>query len=589
MASFSSEKQIKKDDAAIFDEITVKWNRPPLFKRPDIRIVISGLIGAGKSTLVNSLTGTENCGVGESSNSSYTTSAKKVSCQFGNTKVQVCDTPGFKSTDESVGQLVKQNIYDYFKSDADCNIFIYAIRMSETRFEGNSTDLKVLRELTRKCGIKIWRNAIIVLTNANICIATYKECHQNVDVRDWYRKKLREWIEELQKFLKDEVYLDDSLIQTIPIVAAGLPTETRLETEPQGTSWINNLWLSILSTTKDSMYSQPLIIDILVHKIFKGPKTNPDTIKMFLHNHDLCYLGKANRPEVYHDPKRKRIVGLACSFLHVQKHMLKYHAAILSLRDCDVLEYWKNVSPSVDVLVAGSVGSGKTSLVNSLFFCREELPEGHGIEASNKVSEREIRHADLNCTCRVWDTPGYDAPQNLAEGYSNNQIGLIFFCINVTEDASDIKRGILKFTENFGVYVWHNAVITLTFANTIAPNDYVAKIEKTTKFIKGVFQEISVSNGLHVIPAGYHTNIYVSGDPDKQFWVIDLWMKAISVTVTKYQPVLITILNDFISLSVVKRSATEMAVYYKHCLINVLYSILLKNNLVCVSPTMIFL
>ena len=303
-----------KQDADIFDEIVIQWNKPPIFGRPNIRIVVSGLIGAGKSTLVNSLTGINKCKIGESGDGgSYTLTVQKIWRKFGSTWVLVCDTPGFKYTDGN-GQLVKHRVYDYFKSESNCNVFIYSIRMTATRFEANSPDLKVLREVSHKCGGKNWRNAVICLTNANICVKAFKESHPDADIKAKYHDRLQEWTRELRRFMKSELYLEDNVIQNIPIVAAGFPERTRLETEPEGTSWINNLWLAILSTTKESLYSQPILIGILEQMIFGSSDTGSSDVSLFLQHHQLCYLQKAQQSKTCHDLERKRIVGLACSF-----------------------------------------------------------------------------------------------------------------------------------------------------------------------------------------------------------------------------------------------------------------------------------
>ena len=125
--------------------------------------------------------------------------------------------------------------------------------------------------------------------------------------------------------------------------------------------------------------------------------------------------------------------------------------------------------------------------------------------------------------------------------------------------------------------MWRNAVVALTFANTVA--DYESKVEETTGVISTIFREMSIgcNEEVPIVPAGYHTNVYNSS---KQFWVINFWMKVISVTMTACQPVMITILNDVISHCVLKTSVKDMVFYYKHCLIDLLYSISLKCGLV---------
>ena len=420
-SSLDSEQQSQiKDDAMLFDEITSastkrKWFQNTTFQRnPGIRIVVSGLIEAGKSTLVNSLTGTNKCHTEESSGDSCTTSVQKIKCEFGTPRtpvlVTVCDTPGFKFTDDDKiisDQIAKHKVYDFFKSERDCNIFLYAIKMSDTRFEANAPDIKVLKEITRKCSGKNWRNAVICLTNANICIADREDSHPESDIKAWYRDRLREWTKELQRFMNSELCLEDNVIQSVPIVATGLPDEARLETEPQGSSWINKLWLAILSTSKESLHSQSFIY-ILEQKIFEGSEIGSSDMSYFLQSYQLCYANKAQRSKICsHDSERQRIVGLACSFLLLQKCMLNNHTSLQPLKNCDhALEFWKNASLSVGVVVAGNYGSGKTSLVNSLFYGKEKVPEGHGIEPSDKMSEGVFSQTELGLTCQVWDTPG---------------------------------------------------------------------------------------------------------------------------------------------------------------------------------------
>ena len=546
-----------------------------------IQIVITGMTGVGKSTLTNSLTGLNECTVGDSTNE-QTVRSKKVAFVVQNNEISVWDTPGFQNSAEDDRYLNDIAINTCF-CKGGCDVLLYAINMTQTRCEENFEDFETMCMLSKEFGKAIWKNAVIVLTNANMCIDLFFS-NSGRELKKQFSGKLKEWREKLYQYLITKVELSEEVVKTIQIVPAGIANEERLKTDPEGMFWINNLWLSIMLAAKPDV--QPILVNVLLYKLFEKTMICGKTLVSFIRKHQSIYTNQAIALNPSTSFTEESMVGLACSFLHLQKYLLKYlpkldHNLLQSEDPSDdiVLNYWKSISSSVDIVVAGGEGSGKTALINSLFYGKEKIREGHTLEGSttNVSVSATIKFETIEC--RVWDSPGVQVPQCLEKIRQNcgmNKIGLFMFCIGIMEKRQDIFQNIELFTQALGEDVWKHTIIVLTFANSnVYDQDLETVIGLYAEMVKEKLamlnQEVSVA--IKIVCSGYHNNHFIPGDPEKTFWAVNLWMNMISVAQTKYQPALIQILNS--SISYVSQCESD----FKQRLVRLLYDIMKEQKL----------
>ncbi|PFX12910.1 GTP-binding protein A [Stylophora pistillata] len=144
-----------------------------------------------------------------------------------------------------------------------------------------------------------------------------------------------------------------------------------------------------------------------------------------------------------------------------------------------------------NILVMGTFGSGKSTLVNSLL-CKIVAEEGDTLKEYGDASEARPYTDVINgITVRIWDSPGLEDGterddlylQDLVKKVSAEEIHLLVYCLKMTDSrfsAAD-KRTMKKLTKTFGQGPWKHTVIALTFANHIQGSDVA---EKTVNFDK---------------------------------------------------------------------------------------------------------
>ena len=114
------------------------------------------------------------------------------------------------------------------------------------------------------------------------------------------------------------------LAQNIKIVPAGFKTRNHLATEPEGPSWVNGLWFSILHAAKTN--AKPVIMRILMNRIFDtnlnlSDSYNGEMLTHFIPVIHSTYEQRAVKLEVIYDDEEKASVGLAWSSLcNVEKY-----------------------------------------------------------------------------------------------------------------------------------------------------------------------------------------------------------------------------------------------------------------------------
>ena len=202
---------------------------------------------------------------------------------------------------------------------------------------------------------------------------------------------------------------------------------------------------------------------------------------------------------------------------------------------------------SVSILVAGKVGTGKSSLINSVNGC-DVAKEGEAQTTQLKSYPMQVETIANNVRTQTrvtfWDSPGIGSPYRdedalytqLAAKYK--EADLLFYCLDMRQRLSkDDVNGITRLTETLGPELWKNAVFVLTFANEVKPppGSYP---DQATQHFKDTFhswkdaigrllgERLSVPEeiiqDIAIIPAGYHQQ----APPDRRDWFTPFWREA---------------------------------------------------------------
>ena len=225
-------------------------------------------------------------------------------------------------------------------------------------------------------------------------------------------------------------------------------------------------------------------------------------------------------------------------------------------------QYFAEGKNSVEIVLAGKMGTGKSSLVNSL--CGKEIAvEGHtGLSETMKIVSydmqvnipSEILKKTINV--RVWDTPGLgDAfgddeatAKEIAEKCKKTD--LLVYCLDVRGRlAIGDATGIKLLTEAVGQQMWKHAVFVLTFANMVGTHnsrgtvrELQEKISSWTHIIKLLMKEKlkfphDIANNISIIPAGYRHE----QPPGINNWFSSFWAESFTKTKPSAQPALLGI------------------------------------------------
>ena len=211
-------------------------------------------------------------------------------------------------------------------------------------------------------------------------------------------------------------------------------------------------------------------------------------------------------------------------------------------------------SSKLRVVVFGKTGTGKSSLINSLFLSETPVAK----EGDSLFSETKSVHCytkmvtmivnDVHVT--LWDTPGLKDPESdgektikeIREKCDVGDIDLFVYCTHfdqprLQKEDVDCIRDI---TKAFGDGIWKRALFALTFANkTTLPPSVTDKTlseyfqfrldqwkDGLHQFVKKNARELSdqVISSIPVIPTGYK-NLPL---PDKRFWLLEFWSACVA-------------------------------------------------------------
>lgn len=220
---------------------------------------------------------------------------------------------------------------------------------------------------------------------------------------------------------------------------------------------------------------------------------------------------------------------------------------------------------SVSILITGKTGNGKSSLVNGILGMNVTdsgaAKEGDTIKHSCTLGVTEHTTKKGNVTITIWDTPGLQDGTGNQRAYIKemkrkcSSRDLTVHCIKMNDTRfvrGDDNPDVIvmkKLTRSFGNDLWKNAVIVLTFANTIEDlkkarwKGFTAE-EKATEFKKLIrewreqIRDILIGDvkvprhivdTIRTVPAGYYLERSL---PDRDYWLSTLWFTCFTAIQT---------------------------------------------------------
>ena len=228
-----------------------------------------------------------------------------------------------------------------------------------------------------------------------------------------------------------------------------------------------------------------------------------------------------------------------------------------------VREYIAQGKDTLSIVIAGKMGTGKSSLVNGIIGKMVAKEKASASTHTTKIEafEDQIKTSEGNVVrVRVWDTPGLGDAFGNDEATAKEIAGkckdadLLLYCMDMRQRLTiDDVNGITQLTQALGTEVWKNAIFALTFANEVKPppdsGEDRVKVFKI-KFVSwrdAIIQQLKeklsipddseIIKDISVVPTGFHQGPL----PDRDDWFTPFWLEAFRKANESAQPTLVGI------------------------------------------------
>ena len=216
-------------------------------ERP-LRVLICGQGGVGKSTLINhllQLEGEKRAKEGIRGGATTKAVSKYETTTKSGVKVCLFDSPGFgdvDTRDETTIAMMED------KTEKKLDMVFYCISLNGSA-RVQQGDVQAIKKVTQVFTDKIWKNAVIVLTFANI----FEERVTNIEE---YNATISRITEKVQQVLKNDARVREEIVTKIPIITAGhmepvLKYEAKECKSMDG--WDNRLFLEALKQVNPAL------------------------------------------------------------------------------------------------------------------------------------------------------------------------------------------------------------------------------------------------------------------------------------------------------------------------------------------------
>lgn len=203
-----------------------------------MEILITGRSGAGKSMLVNALTGKTIAKVGNKLRAeTKRVISYKIPMDKEGVEVLVWVSPGLQDNEEQYLAELKEKC-------SNVDIVIYCISLTATRSEVGDdemikNDLTTIRKLTNTFSTDLWEHSVFVLTFANALEAILRVKFANPEKK--FNERLQDWKKRIHSALL-AVGVSKQVAEMVPVKPAGHPKKQNI---PGQKYWVKKLWGTI--------------------------------------------------------------------------------------------------------------------------------------------------------------------------------------------------------------------------------------------------------------------------------------------------------------------------------------------------------
>ena len=209
----------------------------------EIRILVTGKTGTGKSALINGILG-DNMTVEGSSLDPETTEVEQFTKIVNGIPLVVFDSPGLQDGTKNE----KKYLLDMEQRCKKVDLVLYTLKMTDTRLTADSDDVEAMKKLTNAFGTAFWENVMFVMTFANqIRDPEYR--NDEVKNTQHYQRSLGQWEGKLPLILENELNVTRKVAEHVPVVPAGYYNTPHL---PGCRYWFSQFWRAVLYRMEES-------------------------------------------------------------------------------------------------------------------------------------------------------------------------------------------------------------------------------------------------------------------------------------------------------------------------------------------------
>ena len=211
--------------------------------KKSLSIVVTGLVGSGKSSLMNKLLNRNEAPVATSPHRE-TESVKTYHLKYKSLCIDIWDSPGLGLSDDDNDECIRE-MKALGCDNAD--LILFCVNMNDIRLQ--QTHMDAIRDLSNGLEKKIWSKAIFVMTCANHVVDRLIEMNGSYYS---FNQHLGEWRSRLVQTV-EKAGISRDIALCIPVVPAGSDVKQALAGHD---NWLEALWCTCICRMREQLQTK---------------------------------------------------------------------------------------------------------------------------------------------------------------------------------------------------------------------------------------------------------------------------------------------------------------------------------------------